>query len=149
MLSSCTYTLLAGRDSTCRYTFEGMSAPFAQSVAGRVQKIEVSPLRTAAAKRKYQIRYMSGGNITAAPSEIIVNSMWLPMERLAVKVSGDPSVEASIEEHLPGAKLTQGVSYTASAKVVITHKQSAAAAAASGAAADAAPKLVTVTIMAK
>ena len=75
--------------------------------------------------------------------------MWLPMERLAVKVSGDPSVEASIEEHLPGAKLTQGVSYTASAKVVITHKQSAAAAAASGAAADAAPKLVTVTIMAK
>jgi hypothetical protein len=104
-----------------RFTFEGMSAPFAQSVAGRVLSIEVSPLQTPAAKRQYKLEYMLAN--ATAPSEIIVSSMWLRQEDLAVKIIGDSTAEASIEPYIPAAKLTDGVSYKAAAKVVVKHME--------------------------
>lgn len=104
-----------------RYTFEGMSAPFAQSVAGRVVSIEVSPLQTPAAKRQYKLEYMLAN--ATAPSEIIVSSMWLPQEDLAVDIDGDSTAHASIEPYMPAAKLTDGVSYKSAAKVVVKHSK--------------------------
>eukprot|EP01043_Picozoa_sp_COSAG02_P063717 COSAG02_NODE_9109_length_2327_cov_1.016158_2_plen_120_part_00 len=98
-----------------------MSAPFAQSVAGRVVSIEVSPLQTPAAKRQYKLEYMLAN--ATAPSEIIVSSMWLPQENLAVKIDGDSTAHASIAPYIPAAKLTNSVSYKAAAKVVVKHSE--------------------------
>ena len=46
----------------------------------------------------------------------------LPQEKLDVQVS-DPDAEAKVVQHLPAAKLTEGVSYEASALVVVNHKK--------------------------
>ena len=100
-----------------------MSAPFAQSVAGRVISIEVSPLQTPAAKRQYKLEYVLAN--ATAPSEIIVSSMWLRQEDLAVKIIGDSTADASIEPYIPAARLTDGVSYKAAAKVVVKHMEEA------------------------
>jgi hypothetical protein len=100
------------------WTFKGMSAPFAQSVAGRVLSIDVTPLTTTAAKRRYILNYVHTN--ATAPTEIIVNAMWLPQEKLDVQVS-DPDAVASIVQHLPAAKLTEGVSYKAAVKVLVKH----------------------------
>ena len=118
--TGCGSSFFAPDGTMRKWTFEGMSAPFAQSVAGRVLSIDVTPLTTSAAKRQYTLIYV---NTTAtAPTEIVVNAMWLPQEKLDVQVS-DPDAEAKVVQHLPAAKLTEGVSYEASALVVVNHKK--------------------------
>ena len=126
-----------------RYTFEGMSAPFAQSVAGRVLSIDVTPLRTPAAKRKYTLTYLptntTGPDGNSAPTEMIVSSMWLPLDQLEVTVSGQEAAWVLKLVATDGAKLSDGVSYAAAAKVVVGHNQSAGV--------GAAP--VTITVQSK
>ena len=102
------------------------------------KRAEIRPKRfsQATAKRKYTLTYMPTN--TTAPTELIVNSMWLPHDELEVKVSGLKAAW-SIELAIPGAKLTDGVGYTAAAKVVVGHNQTVGV--------GTAP--VTITIMAK
>jgi endoglycosylceramidase len=112
-----------------RHTFEGVSAPFAQSVAGRVLSIDVTPLRTPPAQRRYALTYVptntTGPDGNSAPSELVVSSLWLPREQLDVQVSGQEAAWVLILVLTDGAKLTDGVQYAAATKVVVGHNQSA------------------------
>ena len=91
--------------------------------------IDVTPLRTAAAQRRYTLTYLptntTGPDGNSAPTEMIVSSMWLPLERLEVTVSGQEAAWVLKLVATAGAKLTDGVSYAAAAKVVVGHNQSA------------------------
>ena len=118
-----------------------MSAPFAQSVAGRVLSINVTPLRTPPASRKYSLTFIPTN--TTAPTELIVNSIWLPHDQLEVTVTG-LKASWSLKLAIPGARLTDGVAYTASTKVVVGHNQTMMGAAAGGGAV-AAPVTITIT----
>merc|ERR1712113_1300791 len=98
-------------------TFDGMSTPFAQAVAGRVVTISTTPLDTPNDERQFVITYKrvsTHNEGKEAPTLIVVPSGWLLKEQLDVVVShGRVTME-----QIPGAKLTEGVSYKSWTRVV-------------------------------
>jgi hypothetical protein len=116
------------------FTFRGMSAPFAQAVAGRMLGATVTPLSTPKAQRTYTLSYMpaastpssnataDGGAASAATvgTEIIVNAMWLEQAALHVTVLGGGEAVAKVTvESWAGAQLNKDVSYEASVRVSV------------------------------
>ena len=106
--------------SVIPYTLDGISAPFAQVVAGRVTAISVTPLRTAPDARKYELKYVAIGT-AGAVTEVLVSSMWLSHTELDVQV-----VAAGAKVHVEmisvdGARLSAGVTVPPSARVKVQH----------------------------
>merc|ERR1712216_637470 len=122
-------------------TFEGMSTPFAQAVAGRVISIRTTPLDTPAPLRQYVIKF---ARFTArqASTEIVIPSGWLRWDeiRIAVHSGGSTRCERTVKE-LPGATLTKDITYRAWTRLSVTHVGESYAS-------EAAPVVVTIALSA-